>query len=933
MLNKINIQTWTLLIILALATLVLVACSDSNDLQMVQTAKKYLDGQKIREAALELRGALQKKPDNAEARYLLGLINLDVGDSAAAEKEFRHAGKAGWKEGDVQIGLARALINAHKFQDLIDEIEIKEDYLPTVRANLYGLRATAQASLSEVDQATKTLAAGTEIDENAFHLLKPTIQLQLVNGDLEGATNTLTQALLGHPNNRELLLLSAATAIQGEDQVSAMEAYRKVINQEPSKLLTVYGRNARLELARLEILEQNFDQAKSTLAPLVRMNANDPAINYLTGMLAFSEGNYERAEESLLKVLKVAPDHSQTHLLFGTVNFAQQDYEQAAYYIAKYVSAVPENLDARKLLGRTYMILGQQDEAQATLKTAMKVEGVKDAELLALVGISHLQKGNIRSGIEELEHALKIDPERASLRRELAKAYISAGETDHAIQQLKMLLTKDGGEEQAKTLLVIAYLRAGNFDQAINTVLEILTKKPKDPAVLTLAGNVFIASDDKQEARKYFNKALQLNPSYIPATMSLTRLEERQGNYAKAAALYKKVVNSDAQSIEPLLALARLAELQNKRKEMLNWLEQARERAPQNIKSRVMLAEYYLREKQIKKADLLVKEAIESGSREPVLLTLQSRILMANEHYDLALPFLNEVVTKTPDSVFPRALLSEIYLKLKQVKNARKQLEIILEKQPYYVPALVLIARVELKSGHYQQALKYAEQIQKVQPKLYRGYELTGDIRMVKKEPIEAKIAYTQAWELESSATLAIKLSEASKRSGKLEEAPTALLAWLNDHPDDAKLLQFLGSTYQDIGQNDKAIQTYEKVLAVQPNNMVALNNLAWLYSLSNNPKALGLAERAYQTYPNNVGIQDTYGWLLVQKGLVDKGRGLLKQAMEKLSTVSEVRYHYAVALLKSGKKRQAQQMLKKLLNEDKSFVGHEDAQQILALE
>ena len=104
--NKTNSRAWSILIIQALTMLTLVACNSPDDRQMVQTARNYLGEQKIQEAVLELRGALQQNPDNGEARYLLGQINLDIGDSAAAEKEFRRASKAGWQEEEAQIGRA-----------------------------------------------------------------------------------------------------------------------------------------------------------------------------------------------------------------------------------------------------------------------------------------------------------------------------------------------------------------------------------------------------------------------------------------------------------------------------------------------------------------------------------------------------------------------------------------------------------------------------------------------------------------------------------------------------------------------------------------------------------------------------------------------------------------------------------------------------------
>ena len=260
--------------------------------------------------------------------------------------------------------------------------------------------------------------------------------------------------------------------------------------------------------------------------------------------------------------------------------------------------------------------------------------------------------------------------------------------------------------------------------------------------------------------------------------------------------------------------------------------------------------------------------------------------------------------------MFARALLAETYLELGQKKDARRQLGLALEKQAYYVPALVLMARVELQTGHYEEALEYARQIQKAQPELYAGYELGGDAWTARKNDVEAMAAYTQAWERKPSAALAIKLSSAAKRSGKPEEATKPLLAWLNEHPDDARTLQLLGAIHQDLGEDSKAIQAFEKVLALEPENVVALNNLAWLYALDNNPRALGLAERAYRANPEDAGIQDTYGWILVQQGQVGKGRPLLRKALEKLPKVAEVRYHYAVALLKSGEEKEARQML-----------------------
>jgi len=918
-------------VFLLLATLALFACGDAevNDKQMVEVARGYLAQNKLREAAIELKNALQGNPGNAEARYLLGMINLDVGDTASAEKEFRRAVVAGWPEEQTSIGLARAMINRSAFQKVLDIVEVKDSYSANARADLYALRAVAQAALGNLEQARESWNTGSEIDAKAFHVLKAAIQIQLAAGDMKSAGKSLKQALSAYENNQEILLLSAILALKNKDYTVSATAYRKVIGLDPDSLVTIYGRQARLGAARFEILDGSHDLAQATLKPLLKQNAEDPEANFLSGWLAFKRGKLDLAEERLLAVLKVAPGHIQTQLLFGTVNYAQQDYEQAAYYFAKYISVVPDNLGARKLLGRTYIKLGQHNEAQVVLQPGLQ-DSSEDAELLALVGLSKFRGGDTASGILGLEKAVKAAPEHLSLRSELAKAYISVGETENAINELNAILKGGGDKKQAEVLLIAAHLKAKHYDQAINVVLDMVQRTPNDPVVLSLAGNVFVASNDRKEARKYFKKALQIKPGDVQATMLLARLNELDDYPAKAEALYKKLADSNAEDTAPLMALARLAKSQKRTEEMLVWLEQARKRDPEEINARKILAEYYLREKQLGKAGLLIKEAIKIAPRDNMLLAMQARVQMAEGQYNKALISLNQLVTKEPDSVFARAMLGETYFRLDQRGDARRQLGFVLKKQPYYIPALVLMGTLELRSGDYNQALQYAGRVQKTQPDLYIGYEMAGDALMLKKDNAAAKISYEQAWQRKHLSGLAIKLSEASTRSGKFAEATKPLLMWLSDNSDDARVLQFLGTAYQNMKRNDKAIATFEKVLVVQPDNVVALNNLAWLYSLAGNPKALELAKRAYQASPDDSGVQDTYGWVLVQQGQIEKGRQILERVMKVLSEVPEVQYHYAVALLKSGEETQARQLLGKLLQSGQSFEGREAAEKIM---
>ena len=119
-------------------------------------------------------------------------------------------------------------------------------------------------------------------------------------------------------------------------------------------------------------------------------------------------------------------------------------------------------------------------------------------------------------------------------------------------------------------------------------------------------------------------------------------------------------------------------------------------------------------------------------------------------------------------------------------------------------------------------------------------------------------------------------------------------------------------------------------MLAIHPDDVVVLNNLAWIYFQGNDPRARTMAEHAFRLDTDNPGVLDTYGWILIHQDDVAKGRRLLRQASKQLPEVAEVSYHYAVALHKSGDQHKARKILQSLLASDKPFDGREQARQLL---
>ncbi len=103
----------------------------------------------------------------------------------------------------------------------------------------------------------------------------------------------------------------------------------------------------------------------------------------------------------------------------------------------------------------------------------------------------------------------------------------------------------------------------------------------------------------------------------------------------------------------------------------------------------------------------------------------------------------------------------------------------------------------------------------------------------------------------------------------------------------DIALYQNLAMIYQELGQSEKAEEAYEKIIQQDPDNAVALNNLAWLLVTKDNPsksdkqRALNFALRAVALERNPVYL-DTLAEVYFAVGRREKALSIIKEALSK---------------------------------------------------
>jgi tetratricopeptide (TPR) repeat protein len=119
----------------------------------------------------------------------------------------------------------------------------------------------------------------------------------------------------------------------------------------------------------------------------------------------------------------------------------------------------------------------------------------------------------------------------------------------------------------------------------------------------------------------------------------------------------------------------------------------------------------------------------------------------------------------------------------------------------------------------------------------------------------------------------------------------------------DASSRLIVGMILEMQNKIPEAKQKYDEVLAINPDSMVAANNLAYLYAETreNLERALTLAQTAVGRAPDDPNVRDTLGWVYYQRDLNDLAVRAFEESLAKNPNNPLVHYHLGLASAKQG--------------------------------
>lgn len=905
--------------------ILLAACNGDSADSLRASGQAYLDKKDAVSAVIQLKAALQKDPNAAATRLLLGRALLEAGDAAGASVELAKLLDLRRDDPQALPLLARALLASNAAQRLTSQYGASTLAEPQPQAALQTALAAAWAQQGDAARARAALAAALAAVPRHMPALVLQARLAAASGQAEEALSRIQAALALDGSSAEAWVLDGELRARlRNDAAGAAQSYARALAADPAHV------PAHLALISQRLQAGDVAQAKTQAALLRVAMPRHPQTLYVDARLALIDGDLKLARERVQQLLRMAPEQTGVLQLAAAIEAQAGWMLLAESYLQKALQIDPGLTTARRDLAQIRLRLGQPQRALQMIEPLVQPDS-SDAEALALAGEARLQSGDAPAAEALYQRAARLTPADSRVRTALAMVNLARGDAASAFAQLDAIAA-DTPDTAAEMAMLSARLKRGETDAALRVLDAMERKQPGSATVAELRGLVYGRRRQFGPARAALEAALQREPSRYSAIARLAALDVREGQPARARRRFEAVIAADPRNAAARMALASLMEEAGAGlPELRELLVQGIKAAPAEAGPRLQLLELLIAKRQFKDALTVAQEAIAALPDDPGVLDALGRAQVLAGETQQANSTFHRAAQVDPRATLPLLRLADLHKSAGNREVAVANLRRALEIDPDLEAAQGRLIDLLLADNRGAEALTLAQGMQQRAPQSAAGYLFEGAIQQRLKAPDRATRAYRAGLEqARRKSELATSLHRLLLAGGQDAEAERFAARWLNEHPDDMDFASHAAATALLRRQLSRAEALLREVVAARPTDAPALNNLAWVTATLGKPGAVALAQRALDQRPDQPQFMDTLALALAADKQWAEALSAQKRAVALAPAQPTLRLNLARIAIQAGDKALARGELQRLASEDPKLPIQPEVQHLL---
>ncbi len=871
-----------------------------------------------RTAVVELMNALRKDPEMPHARLLFAESVLWLGDANGAQRELDKvpAETDPARRAELQVRIALA---AGRNQQALELLEDPATALPGDRRDLH--LGNTYLRMQDYGRAEKHFAAAYAADAALVEARTGELEARAARGERDDAIEALRGLTRGYPDSAAVWASYGLQLAASGDSHAAEAALARAGELAPRQLEVARHAMVLSALTEMQLLQGEIADARESAAKLERLAPRSPVSRYVASRISMATNDYATAVKELREVVGSSPGLVQARLLLSLALVAQGNLGQANQELNDLLQIAPQYPGARQLLAQVRMRLDDPDGALRMLVPVLESGG--DAQLNALIDAARSQLGAAQS-VRLLEEMLAKDPGNEGARAQLASAYLQAKQPEKAAK----LLREGGGDEVSRAALLVAAISESEGPGAARAKVDsLVAANPANPYIAAMAASYYAQAGDLAAGRAALNRALERGASPASVMLPLAQLEWVAGARAAAAATLDKLLAAEPKNLLAHMAAGEIALARGDAKGARAHFDAVLLERPDSLDARVRLAQLALAQGDAGQASELAEAAIKLAPGSTELRNALGALYLNSGRADQALAHFRAAVELQDDNPATWLNLARTQRVLGQIGAARESATKALAHRPDWLPAVAVLSVMDLEERNPDAAYARVAALKKKSPET-GVLVLEGDLFAAGQREADASAAYQAAYARNPAAQIAVK-DYRVRVSAKLPRPAQLLERWSEANPQDLEARLLLADAAVRGGERARAAEQYRKVLEKQPQNVVVLNNLAWLYFEMGDKRAIDLAREAVRLAPKLAAANDTLGWLLLNGGKADEALPYLQTALSQAGSDLDIRYHHAVALTRTGSIPEGRRQLEALLRESGQFEARAEAESL----
>ncbi len=637
-------------------------------------AELLLLGGATQKAAEELLAILKKDPNDAAAIGVLGTAYASAGDTAAATQLLERSFQLNPADAQVAITLAELYNRAdrpHEARQILVQSGARnggqgDAWLALGRLEEQEGRAeaadSAYRSAVTADDSVRNNLRLAQFLQRAARLREAEAVLKHVDAKQPNAPSMLADFFLvsGRPTaasavyaatlrpqhaadpalvtdnqaTRNLVTRSIEARVDpaGADVVQDARAARQLLVQYQDDLDPV---TRGILLAEIALRENNLPAAEAHARAAVRLSPTSVPALFVLGATMKSSGRKAEAKAAWNAAFQADPSYVPTQLALAAENIEEEEWITAEEHITPVVREEPANLQALILYARVLEGQMRWDSAESIARRALAVDPSHPVAAVVL--------GNVLSGKQQYGDAL------AAYQRALAG---------------------DSQSIPALNGLLALYRKGKPTRAAIQKMEKVASAPPVSPALVEVAGRLYLERGLKVDAKRALRHSLELEPHRVSAALALMQLALQERDRAAAATFAVTAMGRTRPALAELIQ-GREAELRRDRAKAIRHYETAVRLGESTGAAANNLAWIYAQQGvRLDRALALAERASELDPKNPAIWGTLGAVHLRRRDFTAATEALTSARTLSETAGAPPAARRQIYQHLAEAYAA-----------------------------------------------------------------------------------------------------------------------------------------------------------------------------------------------------------------------------------------------------------------------